>query len=266
MRLRNPAESSGVCAVAEGSIARTLRVLEAVCAKGPQSLKALGDQLDLAPPTLLRILRLMAEEGYVTQLPDRTWRGTMLVWSLGCAVNASVGVSALAREHTDILTTELDETSVYAVHEQGTLTYAAHSEPTKPVRAHVRLGRRYGLLSTVTGHAVLAWLTDEQVATALAEQRATGEVSEEGDIAAQLADIRAHGYASGAGMQWRDLWAAAAPVFDASGQVVGALGVSVPAGRAEALQERAVEAVVREADAMTRRLGGTRTRSAALEA
>ncbi|MEV3961368.1 hypothetical protein AB0M34_10785 [Nocardia sp. NPDC050193] len=55
-------------------------------------------------------------------------------------------------------------------------------------------------------------------------------------------------------------------VFDASGRVMGALGVSAPAGRAEALQERAVEAVVREADAMTRRLGGTRTRSAALEA
>lgn len=252
--------------VAEGAITRALRVLEVVCANGPQSLKTLSDQLDLAPPTLLRILRLMAEEGYVTQLPDRTWRGTMLVWSLGCAVNATVGVSALSQEHTDILTTELDETSVYAVYEQGAMTYAAHSEPTKPVRAHVRLGRRHELMSTKTGHAVLAWLDAGRLATAVGEQNDNSSPIDVDEASELMARIRADGFASGFGLKWPDLWAAAAPVFDASGQVVGALGVSIPAARAEELHDRAIEAVVREADTMTRRLGGSASRKTTLEA
>ncbi|MCL6581816.1 MAG: helix-turn-helix domain-containing protein [Firmicutes bacterium] len=46
--------------VSEGSIARTLRVLRAVCEGGPQTLKALSEATDLTPPTVLRILRLMA--------------------------------------------------------------------------------------------------------------------------------------------------------------------------------------------------------------
>ncbi|MCT7293637.1 IclR family transcriptional regulator (plasmid) [Rhodococcus pyridinivorans] len=252
--------------MAEGAIARTLRVLEVVCAKGPQSLKALSDDLDLAPPTLLRILRLMAEEGYVTQLPDRTWRGTMLVWSLGCAVNATVGVSTLSQEHTDTLTTELDETSVYAVYEQGAVTYAAHSEPAKPVRANVRLGRRHGLLSTTTGHAVLAWLDDARLEAAVAEQPQSADPLDFDEASRLMARIRADGYVSGSGVKWPDLWAAAAPVFDASGQVVGALGVSIPAARADEAQDRAIEAVVREADAMTRRLGGSVSHRTTLEA
>ncbi|GAA5061181.1 IclR family transcriptional regulator [Nocardia callitridis] len=252
--------------VAEGSITRTLRVLEVVCAKGPQPLKALSDELDLAPPTLLRILRLMEQEGYVTRLPDRTWRGTMLLWSLGCAVNAQVGYSTLSQEHTDILTAELEETSVYAVFEQGVVTYAAHSEPAKPVRAHVRLGRRHRLLSTTTGHAVLAWLDEAQVEVAVAEQRTTDETVAVEAVTEAMGRIRASGYAAGAGLKWPDLWAAAAPVFDASAQVVGALGVTIPASRPDELRERAIGAVVREADAMTRRLGGPRRRVLQLEA
>ncbi|PXY18707.1 hypothetical protein BA062_34430 [Prauserella flavalba] len=88
-----------------------------------------------------------ADEGFVVQQRDRAWRATMLMWRLGCAVNSAVGISGLAREHADRLREELDETAVYAVLDQDAVTYAVHSEPVKPVRAHVRLGSRHGLLT-----------------------------------------------------------------------------------------------------------------------
>ncbi|OLT11044.1 hypothetical protein BJF79_24850 [Actinomadura sp. CNU-125] len=241
--------------MAEGSIARTLRVLEAVCDHGPQTLKVLSERTGLAPPTLLRILRLMADEGYVVQQPDRTWRGTMLVWRLGCAVNTSVGLLAISREHTDRLTAELDETSVYAVYEQGAVTYAAHSEPIKPVRAHVRLGQRYRLLAVTTGQAVLAWLDEAAVERALAEQADNGDPRDPEQVRTMLDGIRRHGYAAGPGVRWPDLWGCAAPVFDATGDVVGALGVSIPTARAEEISDRVVAGVLQEADAMSTRLG-----------
>lgn len=241
--------------MADGSIARTLRVLEAVCDHGPQTLKALAELTELAPPTLLRILRLMAEEGYVVQEPDRSWRGTMLVWRLGCAVNASIGIGAVSRDHTAKLTAELDETSVYAVYEQGAVTYASHAEPMKPVRAHIRLGNRLGLLAVTTGQAVLAYLDPSYAERAIAEQRLAGDEINPRDVARMLATVRKHGYASGFGVRWPDLWGCAAPVFDATGKPVGALGVSIPAARAEAIKDKAIAAVVREAAEMSRVLG-----------
>lgn len=241
--------------MAEGSIARTLRVLEAVCDAGPQTLKALSERTELAPPTLLRILRLMADEGFVVQEADRTWRGTMLVWRLGCAVNASVGVLGISQEHTDRLTAELDETSVYAVYEDGSVTYAANSEPTKPVRAHVRLGQRFGLLTVSTGQAVLAQLDSSLVARAIEDHAATGDRRDPAQVAEQLAQIREQGFASGAGVRWPELWGCAAPVFDATGSPVGALGVSIPTSRVDAVRDEVVAAVVREAAAMSQRLG-----------
>jgi IclR family transcriptional regulator, KDG regulon repressor len=245
----------GGTTMAEGSIARTLRVLEAVCDHGPQTLKALSERTDLAPPTLLRILRLMADEGYVVQEADRTWRGTMLIWRLGCAVNSSVGIFSEAREHTDRLTAKLDETSVYAVYEQGAVTYAAHSEPTKPVRAHVRLGARYNLLQVSTGQAVLAHLDESFVKQAMAEQAANGDKRTRKKVDAQLAEVRELGYAAGPGVRWPDLWGCAAPVFDATGGPVGAIGVSIPTSRVDAVKNEVVAAVLREADDMSTRLG-----------
>jgi DNA-binding IclR family transcriptional regulator len=241
--------------VVDGSIARTLRVLEAVCDHGPQTLKALAERTELVPPTLLRILRLMAQEGYVVQQPDRRWRGTMLVWRLGCAVNASIGIDAVAREHTARLTAELEETSVYAVYEQGAITYASHAEPMKPVRAHVRLGNRYGLLAVTTGQAVLAHLDAADVERAISEQRLAGDEINPRDVARMLGNVRKQGYASGVGVRWPDLWGCAAAVFDATGRPVGALGVSIPAARTDAIKEKAIAAVVREAADMSRMLG-----------
>ena len=210
--------------VAEGSIARTLRVLEAVCEHGPETLKALSERTELAAPTLLRILRLMAEEGYVVQQADRTWRGTMLVWRLGCAVNASVGIFGISREHTDRLTAELDETSVYAVYERDAVTYAAHSEPTKPVRAHVRLGARYGLLQVSTGQAVLAFLDDSFVEQAMADLESAGGGRTPGEVTDLLAGVRERGYAVSR-CAWRHL---AAPREQLRlGRRLGLLGQSV---------------------------------------
>lgn len=239
----------------EGSISRTLRVLELVCEHGPETLKALSERSELPAPTLLRILRLMADEGYVIQESDKRWRGTMLVWRLGCAVNSSTGIASVSHEHTDRLTAELDETSVYAVFEQNSVIYASHAEPLKPVRAHVRLGDRFGLLAVSTGQAVLAHLDAAAVDRAIEEQRAAGENVGRASVAAMLAQIRELGYASGTGRRWVELWGCAAPVFDGTGRPVGALGVSIPTARVEEVREKVIAAVLREAADMSRYLG-----------
>ncbi|MFS8198380.1 IclR family transcriptional regulator [Streptomyces sp. CWNU-52B] len=244
--------------MAEGAIVRTLRVLRVLCESGPLTLKEVSEQTGLVSPTALRTLRLMAEEGFVVQQPDRTWRATMLMWRLGYLVNASLGAVQLAGRYTDRLQRELHETTVYAVLDEDSVTYAAHSEPQSPVRAHVRLGSRHGLLSVATGRVILAWLDHQQVQHVVAAARPEdgGEAEESGDLDTLLSQVRRQGYYSGPGLQWPDLWGVAAAVFDATGQPVGALGVSIPVSRIEECEQAAIEAVMREANALTKEMGG----------
>ncbi|MYQ69076.1 helix-turn-helix domain-containing protein [Streptomyces sp. SID4950] len=244
--------------MAEGAIVRTLRVLRVLCENGPLTLKGVSEQTGLVSPTALRTLRLMAEEGFVVQQPDRTWRATMIMWRLGCLVNASLGDVQLAGQYMDRLQRELHETTVYAVLDEGAVTYAAHSEPQSPVRAHVRPGSRHGLLSVATGKVILAWLDHQQLHQAVAEAQTENAVQPEDvrDIETLLSQIRRQGYYSGPGLHWPDLWGVAAPVFNTTGQPVGALGVSIPVSRITKREQAAIEAVVREATALTREMGG----------
>lgn len=241
--------------MAEGSVARTLRILEVVCERGPQTLKGLSDLTGLSSPTLLRILRQMADEGYVLQLPDRRWRGTMLVWRLGCAVNGTVGVSQTARTHTDRLTAELGETSVYAFHDSGSIIYAARAEPPNPIRAHARLGQSFRLLQVNSGHAVLAYLDRSTIDRIIDQQNDADDDRDRDRIHTMLAQIRERGYSAGPGLRWPELWACAAPIFDVTGYPIGALGVSVPTARSAQVSEAAIAAVVREAAEMSIDLG-----------
>lgn len=244
--------------MADGSITRTLRVLTAVCEEGPQTLKTLSEKTGLSSPTLLRTLRLMADEGFVTQQPDRTWRATMLVWRLGHAVNSTIGVASVARGYTERITHEVDESSVFAVYENDQVTYSARSEPAKPVRAHIRPARSYKLPTTVTGQAVLAFLPPDRVDAAIAGYLASDEpgFASEDELRGRIAEARERGYACGGSVRWPDVWAVAAPVFGPQGEPVGALGVSMPTANLPDDPDTTIAAVVRAASDMTAELGG----------
>ena len=247
--------------MADGSITRTLRVLTAVCEDGPQTLKALSENTGLSSPTLLRTLRLMADEGFVTQQPDRSWRATMLIWRLGYAVNSTIGIASIARGYTDRITQEVDESSVFAVYENDQVTYSARSEPTKPVRAHIRPARSFKLPATITGQAVLAFLPAERTDAAITAYLASddpGFASEE-ELRTRVLDARQRGYACGGSVRWPDVWAVAAPVFGPRGEPIGALGVSMPVANRPQDTTATIAAVVRASADMTAELGGRRS-------
>lgn len=250
----------------DGAINRALRALAVVCEHGPATLTELASLTGLARPTLLRMLRLMADEGFVQQEPDRRWRATMLVWQLGCAVNESTTHSALSAPVLDHLAATIQESVVYAAYEKGWLTYVATAEPDRPFRTHVPLGGRHPALDTITGHAVIAWLSPAEIdeATTTPPRPGDGAMTRGGRLTARqrqqldrdLAKVAAQGYAAGAGQRWPGMWGAAAPVFDRAGRPLGAIGVTLPAASAPPNAGDIVRSVVSSAAALTRRFGG----------
>jgi DNA-binding IclR family transcriptional regulator len=245
---------------ADGSINRTLRVLSAVAEHGPITLSALSAITELTPPTLLRTLRLMQDEGFTVQNEDRKWHATMLVWRLGCAVNKTVGMSGATDRVLHELSAAIGETVVYAAFEKGWLTYAGQVEPEKPIRTHISLGGAYRALETQTGHAVLAFLPRAELDSIIDSQaqRPYGQRARQ-VLYQELVGVAQRGYSTGTGDRWPGVWGAAAPVFDHRSRPIGAVGVSVPVTGTREVPETAdkiVHGVTAAAGRLTAEIGG----------
>lgn len=218
--------------MAEGSINRTLRVLTALCEHGPQTLLELSERVELSPPTTLRFLRIMRDEGFSEQDANRLWRPTLATWRLGCAVLDGTGWQDAVDDALRVAGAELDETVLYAAYESGWSIYTTTVEPRRDVRTHVPLGSRFPLPDTITGRCMMAYLPEEEVERVMTEH--WGErwtPAERAKLAKKLDAIRAQGYAAGEGRRWTGLWALAVPVFGRAEEVLGAIATVVPVGR-----------------------------------
>lgn len=227
---------------ADGSINRTLRVLVALCEHGPQSLAEVSERIGLSPPTTLRFLRIMRDEGFASQDLNRQWRPTLLTWRLGCAVVDGNGWRNALDEALRQASDALRETVVYAAYEQGWSVYVAMAEPRRDMRTHVTLGSRYHADDTITGRCMLAFQPAEEIDRVMGEhwaERWSGD--ERQQFLALLADVREHRFAVGEGGVWQGLWGAAVPVEGRGGEVVGSVGTAIPSGR----QPEQPDAVVR---------------------
>lgn len=241
--------------MAEGSVNRTLRVLVALCEHGPQTLAELSARTDLTPPTALRFLRIMRDEGFATQGADRTWRPTLLTWRLGCAVVDGDGWGAAVNDALKVASDAIGETIVYAAYDDGWTVYVAMAEPRLDLRTHVPLGRRYHAADTITGRCMLAFRPDDEVERVMAEQRgAAWRGKQRAAFREELAAIHTSGYASGEGGRlWQGLWGAAVPVFGRHGDVVGAVGTAITSGRRPTDPGPVVAALQRAAAALSAR-------------
>lgn len=219
--------------MAEGSVNRTLRVLSVLCEYGTQSLAELAERTRLSPPTALRFLRIMQDEGFAYQGADRLWRPTLMTWRLGSAIVDRDGWRVAVQEVLAQTAMELDETVVYAAYEDGSTVYVAMGEPSRDVRINVTLGRRYPADQTMTGRCMLAFQPVEHIEAIMVRHwgdRWAG--AERQTFLDELALIREQRMATGSGEMWDGLWGAAVPIVDRDGWATGSIGTTLAAGRA----------------------------------
>lgn len=238
--------------MAEGSVTRTLRMLVALCEHGPLTLNEIAGRTGLAPPTALRFLRLMRDEGFATQGDDRLWRATLVPWRLGCAVVDGDGWGALVDDALRAASRALDETVVYAGYDDGFTVYLAMVEPRRDVRTHVTLGARYPAPATITGRCMLAFQPDDEIARVLATHAAGGASARRVKaLGAELLTIRGARSASGTGDVWQGLWGAAVPVIGRDGNARGAVGTAIAGGLAPEHPARVVATLAAAAGSLS---------------
>ncbi len=248
------------------SVHRAVRVLRELSTAGPRlGVTELADRIGIAKPTVHALLRTLEAEGLVRQdretgkyllgpgllqlgnsyLDTQELRTRSVTWAdaLASGTGEAVWVAVLAGEH------------VLVVH------HAFRPEGAVQI---LEVGASIPWHTCALGKAVVAFLPSSQRAALLAGElvRLTGRtVTDPAVLSAQLEDVRGIGYALEEQEAALGDAGIASPVFDRSGEAVGAIGVVGPVERVladGAVRQRHAVAVREVARNLSRELGAAR--------
>jgi DNA-binding IclR family transcriptional regulator len=209
------------------SVARAAELLKALGAHGgPATVFDLADRCGLNRSTAWRILATLEDEGLVERDPatGRYEVGYALV-----ALGAVAGHDPLVRRAHPALRALAEaclETASLAVPHGMRLVYVDQVQAAH-VMAADWLGRATPLHATSTGKALLAWLSEDELAAALPgrlERFTDTTITTRAVLRTELAQVRARRYAVSRGELETALWGVSAPVLD-GGRAVAVVSV-----------------------------------------
>lgn len=217
------------------TLLKGLRVLETLAASPqPMGVTKLARVLDLTKSNVHRTLQTLVAAGYVRSIPETaTYECTLKLFEIASTIVGRLDVRQIADPYLQQLAHATQESIHLSVLDGLDVIYLNKIESPQPVRAYSAVGGRAPAHCVASGKALLAWQSDTMLA-GLPEQLAqwTPRTLDSRDaLLADLAETRRRGFSINCG-EWRDaVGGAAAPVFDAHGQPVAALGISGPLER-----------------------------------
>jgi IclR family transcriptional regulator, KDG regulon repressor len=223
----------------------------------------LGRRLGLGKSTVHRLLTTLTAEGLLEQ-DQRTggYRLGIVMFELGEAVRVHMDLHAAAAPVLGMLREETRETAQVGVLDRGEVVYVDRLESSYTLRLFTETGRRVPAHCSSSGKVLLAFLPEQARADlldgrplpALTPDTITDPVA----LSAELARVRARGWAEAVNEREMGVASIAAPVRDHRGDVVAAISIGAPIIRLGAAQRRRLARPVMEAgDAVSRRLGWT---------
>ncbi len=245
------------------TLLKGLNVLELLAqSEQPKGVSDIARGLNLTKSNVHRTLQTLVAAGYV-RVGSRpgTYVCTLKLFELASPLVARLDVRQLAEPVMQALAGKTQETIHLAVLDRLEVIYLHKIESPQPVRAYSSVGGRAPAHAVATGKVLLAWQDAATLAT-LPErfERTTSRTLPDRDaLLAEIAQVRAQGYAINRG-EWREgVCGAAAVILDAQRQVIAAVGISGPSERLRpaALRKHA-ERVVEAARDISRSMGCTR--------
>ena len=219
------------------ALEKALAVLEAV-ADQPQAvgLPDLAARLNLPRQTVHRVLGQLEEAGLVLRDLSRERyaigaRQTRLALSTLCSKNQPTQVKVVLQALVD----ELEETCNIGVLDGLDYVYLARIECKWPLRAHLEAGSRIGAHMVSGGKMLLSQLEPDKCKRLLKARKleagTSKTITRPAELEAELARIRARGYAMSNQEFLDGIVGVAVPIRDAGGRPLAALAVHGPVAR-----------------------------------
>ncbi|MBX9760740.1 MAG: IclR family transcriptional regulator [Beijerinckiaceae bacterium] len=220
----------------------------------------LSKRLGVAKSTVYRLASTLVSEGMLEQNRENDkYRLGLALFGLGALVRQRMNVSTEARPHIFALRDATNETVHLAVPDGGQIIYVYDLESTQAIRQRANLGERKPTFCSAEGRAMLAFAeasaVDAIIAAGLAARTPYTDI-DPAHLKAALEDVRRKGYAREDEQCEIGMRSLAAPIRDAEGRVVAAVGIAGPTQRlSEDVLSRFAPLVVNTAHLISARLG-----------
>lgn len=213
------------------AVERTLRILEAVAERGPQTNSELSRRLEIPKSSASYILRTLEQRGYLRR-ESSTGKYRLGLKALSFTHGALAGLDI--REIALPLLRQLVERSHLTAHlailDHGEAVYIEKVEAPGFVKMDTWVGRRLQVNSTAVGKTLLAWLPQSEVEAIIKQhglrKQTAKTITTHAAFLRELERVRARGYAVDDEENSLGVRCVAAPVFDNLGLVVASVGVS----------------------------------------
>ncbi len=212
------------------SVERAVALLELLGRAGrPLTAVELAAASSLPRPTVYRLLQTLATHGMISASDHRFAIGPRVLWLAGQRLE-QIELRAAGRPVLLELRDRTGETAHLGVLEQGQVVYIDKTEAPGPMRMASAIGKIMPAHSTALGKAMLAHLPAGEVAAVLdlwgLPRRTPRTITDRRRFAAELAAVRARGYAVDNVENEEGVRCVAAPIFDHAGRVAGAVSLS----------------------------------------
>jgi DNA-binding IclR family transcriptional regulator len=258
---RRGARENGEASGGVQSVDRAVTVLEILAREGSAGVSEVAAEIGVHKSTAFRLLAALEERDLVEQNSERgKYQLGFGVLRLASAIPARLDMVRQAQPVLDDLAHRFDETinlavvrEHYAVHVQQALGSAA-------IASQNWVGQLTPLHATSSGKILLAYMSEERLHDVLDKAGLTSftehTITSQEVLVEQLMKARVEGFATAFEELETGLNAAAVPVRDHTGSVVGALSASGPAYRFDRDRIASIAADLKAAgDRISHRMG-----------
>jgi len=254
---RDSSESSG----GVQSVDRAVNVLEILAREGSAGVSEVATEIGVHKSTAFRLLAALEERDLVEQNTERgKYQLGFGVLRLASAIPARLELVRQAQPVLDELAQSLDETINLAVVREHYSVHVQQALGSAAVASQNWVGQVTPLHATSSGKILLAYMSEERLDEVLdaagLKSYTEHTVTSREMLVEQLAQARAEGFATAFEELETGLNAAAVPVRDHTGAIIGALSASGPAYRFDKSRIESVADELKAAGArISRRMG-----------
>jgi DNA-binding IclR family transcriptional regulator len=224
---------------------RGLKVLDVFADSGDRELRLteISERLGLSKSLTLRMTSTLEARGYLARDPEtKRYRLGVRAFRLGLAAERNFDLKRVAAPILRDLARDTRETiSLIAVDAAGPICIEVIESPQR-VRVFAQVGRRMPWHAGTSGKVILAYLSPEEQVEILSgtfEKYSATTVTDPAELRSVLEQIRRDGYYVGTTDLDEHARGVAAPIFDHTGELQGAVSVSAPVSRMSLDEETA---------------------------
>lgn len=222
----------------------------------------LSKRLKLHKNNVFRLLATLESRGYIEQnRATENYRLGLKALELGQTFIKQMGLLRQARPILERMVEDCNETAYVAIFKENHIVYLDVVETNLTVRVVSRVGSRLPAYCTASGKVHLAYMSDEEFESVLAEQKIVQHtpttLTDPAALKAELAQIREQGYALDDEELDPGVRCIAAPIRDYTRRIVGAVSISGPNMRLEdkRIEKELVPMILSAGEDLSTRLG-----------